>query len=291
MAAITDLTRGQMADSAILTPGLMTSEIVAGGFNAIGKGGTVVLTGAEQADGAERSSCPARSSRCSARRSRAACSATATRPPTSRRSSGSTRAATSSWTRSSPAPTRSTRSTRATTTCSTARTCAASSCTSTEQHRIDRGGRSSSSGCSDASSAAAARSRLLEAALDARRARRARRTARHRQVDAAARGRRRARTSPFVLVEGNAELTPARLVGHFDPARVLAEGYVAGDLRRRPAGRGAAQRRAALRRGAQPGPRGDAQRPDHGDVARASCTCPRLGRGRGPRRASGWSRR
>ena len=42
---ITDLTRGQMADSAILTPGLMTSEIVASGFNAIGKGGTVVLTG------------------------------------------------------------------------------------------------------------------------------------------------------------------------------------------------------------------------------------------------------
>ena len=45
MAAITDMTRGQMADSAILTPGLMTSEIVSGGFNAIGKGGTVVLTG------------------------------------------------------------------------------------------------------------------------------------------------------------------------------------------------------------------------------------------------------
>ena len=45
MAAITDMTRGQMADSAILTPGIMTSEIVAGGFHAIGKGGTVVLTG------------------------------------------------------------------------------------------------------------------------------------------------------------------------------------------------------------------------------------------------------
>ena len=30
---------------------------------------------------------------------------------------------------------------------------------------------------------------------------------------------------PFVLVEGNAELTPARLVGHFDPALVLAKGY------------------------------------------------------------------
>lgn len=29
----------------------------------------------------------------------------------------------------------------------------------------------------------------------------------------------------FVFVEGNAELTPSRLVGHFDPARVLAEGY------------------------------------------------------------------
>jgi MoxR-like ATPase len=30
----------------------------------------------------------------------------------------------------------------------------------------------------------------------------------------------------FHFVEGNAELTPARLVGHFDPARVLADGYV-----------------------------------------------------------------
>lgn len=29
----------------------------------------------------------------------------------------------------------------------------------------------------------------------------------------------------FELVEGNAELTPARLVGTFDPSRVLAEGY------------------------------------------------------------------
>ena len=42
--AITQMTRGQMADSAILTPGLMTSEIVSEGFNAVGKGGTVVLT-------------------------------------------------------------------------------------------------------------------------------------------------------------------------------------------------------------------------------------------------------
>ncbi len=45
METLTNLTRGQMADAAILTPGLMTSEIVAGGFNAIAKGGVVVLTG------------------------------------------------------------------------------------------------------------------------------------------------------------------------------------------------------------------------------------------------------
>lgn len=32
---------------------------------------------------------------------------------------------------------------------------------------------------------------------------------------------------PFVFVEGNAELTPGRLVGHFDPARVLTDGYTA----------------------------------------------------------------
>ena len=31
----------------------------------------------------------------------------------------------------------------------------------------------------------------------------------------------------FQFVEGNAELTPARLVGHFDPARVLSDGYSA----------------------------------------------------------------
>ncbi|WP_127781992.1 MoxR family ATPase [Rhodococcus sp. X156] len=30
---------------------------------------------------------------------------------------------------------------------------------------------------------------------------------------------------PFVFVEGNAELTPGRLIGHFDPAQVLSEGY------------------------------------------------------------------
>src|SRR3546814_4565979 len=33
--------------------------------------------------------------------------------------------------------------------------------------------------------------------------------------------------SGYEFVEGNAELTPARLVGSFDPAAALAEGYVA----------------------------------------------------------------
>ena len=37
----------------------------------------------------------------------------------------------------------------------------------------------------------------------------------------------RDREIPFVLVEGNAELTPARLIGHFDPALVLERGYAA----------------------------------------------------------------
>jgi MoxR-like ATPase len=32
---------------------------------------------------------------------------------------------------------------------------------------------------------------------------------------------------PLIMVEGNAELTPARLLGYHDPARVLSEGYTA----------------------------------------------------------------
>jgi MoxR-like ATPase len=36
-----------------------------------------------------------------------------------------------------------------------------------------------------------------------------------------------ARSTTFVLVEGNAELTPARVVGQFDPAQVLEKGYCA----------------------------------------------------------------
>lgn len=39
------------------------------------------------------------------------------------------------------------------------------------------------------------------------------------------RGLARAAGLEFEFVEGNAELTPARLVGHHDPSRVMAEGY------------------------------------------------------------------
>lgn len=35
---------------------------------------------------------------------------------------------------------------------------------------------------------------------------------------------------PFVLVEGNADLTPAKLVGHHNPARVLKEDYSAANF-------------------------------------------------------------
>ena len=45
MPVLTELTRGQMADAAILTPGLVTSEIVTQGFHSVGKGGVVVVTG------------------------------------------------------------------------------------------------------------------------------------------------------------------------------------------------------------------------------------------------------
>ena len=45
LQAIPDLTRGQGADSAILTVDVMTAEVIGAGFNAIGKGGVVIVTG------------------------------------------------------------------------------------------------------------------------------------------------------------------------------------------------------------------------------------------------------
>ena len=85
----------------------------------------------------------------------------------------------------------------------------------------------------------------------------------------------------FEFVEGNAELTPARLVGHFDPARVLADGYDPDVFVDGPLVVGAARRLAAVHRGDQPHPRGDAQRAHHGDErARAARAAPRPGGGR-----------
>jgi len=50
METVADLTGGQMADSAILTPGLLSTENVTDGFNLVGKAGIVVLTALNKLD-------------------------------------------------------------------------------------------------------------------------------------------------------------------------------------------------------------------------------------------------
>ncbi|SHN43294.1 NDMA-dependent alcohol dehydrogenase [Cryptosporangium aurantiacum] len=47
---VADLTHGQMADAAILSPGLLTTENVVDGFTLVGKAGIVVLTGLNKLD-------------------------------------------------------------------------------------------------------------------------------------------------------------------------------------------------------------------------------------------------
>ena len=47
---VTELTRGQLADSAIITVGLVDAEVVAAAFTAVGKGGIVVITGLNNFD-------------------------------------------------------------------------------------------------------------------------------------------------------------------------------------------------------------------------------------------------
>lgn len=44
MDTIAQVTWGQMADAAIITPGIMTKEVVTDGFDSVGKGGKVVMT-------------------------------------------------------------------------------------------------------------------------------------------------------------------------------------------------------------------------------------------------------
>ena len=95
---------------------------------------------------------------------------------------------------------------------------------------------------------------------------------------------------PFVFVEGNAELTPARLVGHFDPALVLAKGYRPDIFVDGPLLEALRTGGAALRRGAQPGAGGDPQRAHHRDERGRAARAPaRPGAGHAgvPR----WSRR
>ena len=63
-----------------------------------------------------------------------------------------------------------------------------------------------------------------------------------------------------VFVEGNADLTPSKLIGHHNPARVLREDYSAGQLRRPGRWcRRCATGRLPLHRGVQPGAGGHAQ--------------------------------
>lgn len=50
METITNLTRGQMADAAIMSAGLVTTEQTSAAFGALGKGGIMVLTGMNKLD-------------------------------------------------------------------------------------------------------------------------------------------------------------------------------------------------------------------------------------------------
>jgi len=63
---------------------------------------------------------------------------------------------------------------------------------------------------------------------------------------------------PLVLVEGNAELTPAKLIGHHHPARVLREDYSSENFVPGPLVE-------ALHRGVQPRARGHDQHVADGD--------------------------
>jgi hypothetical protein len=65
---------------------------------------------------------------------------------------------------------------------------------------------------------------------------------------------------PFVLVEGNAELTPARMVGHHNPARVLREDYSSENFVPGPAGGGDGARAGSSTSRSSTGRRGHAQR-------------------------------
>ena len=77
---------------------------------------------------------------------------------------------------------------------------------------------------------------------------------------------------PLVFVEGNADLTPAKLVGHHNPARVLREDYSADNFVDGPLLEAMRSGRVPVHRGVQPGSRGhpehaadrDGRTPDRG---------------------------
>ncbi len=131
-ALVADLTRGVMADSALLTVGVVEGPMINDAFNIVRKGGAVVLTGFAPM----RTSTPCCRwplSRCSRSGCSAASTARPTRAPTSRGCSTSTATVSCCSTRPSPPSTSSPTSTRATTTCSPAATSAGSSCTTTDE--------------------------------------------------------------------------------------------------------------------------------------------------------------
>ena len=101
-------------------------------------------------------------------------------------------------------------------------------------------------------------------------------TRRREEARCCGRRSRRATRVAFFLVEGDASSAPpARLLGHFDPALVLAR-LPDRHVRGRSASSSAMRRRSCSSRSSTRY-RGDAQRPAHGDVEDREIAVPRLG--------------
>ena len=66
-----------------------------------------------------------------------------------------------------------------------------------------------------------------------------------------------------MFVEGNADLAPAKLIGHHNPARVLREDYSEDNFVDGPLLEAMRGRRVPVHRGVQPGSRGHLEHPAH----------------------------